>query len=72
MPITFDLRCKIHLFENFRSNDDVVYWAAIICGHFLLLRAGEFTLRNKERLDPSRNLALGDVTSHQSLDGQHY
>ena len=29
MPITFDLPCKIHVFVNFRSNDDVVYWAAI-------------------------------------------
>ena len=72
MPITFDLLCKIYLFVNFRSNDDIVYWAAITCGHFLLLRAGEFTLRSKERFDPSRNLALGDVTSQQSPDGQHY
>ena len=36
MPITFDLPCKIHVFVNFRSNDDVVYWAAITWGHFLL------------------------------------
>ena len=72
IPITFDLLCKIHVFVNFCSNDAVVYWAAITCGHFLFLRAGEFTLLNKERFDPSRNLALGDVTSHQSPDGQHY
>ena len=72
MPITFDLLCKIHVFVNFYSNDDIVYWAAITCGHFLLLRAGEFTLCNKERFELSRNLALGDVTSHQSPDGQHY
>lgn len=39
MPITFDLLCKIYPFVNFRSNDDIVYWAAITCGHFLLLRA---------------------------------
>ena len=72
MPITFDLPCKIHVFVNFRSNDDIVYWAAITWGHFFLLSAGEFTLCNKERFDLSRNLALGDVTSHQSPDGQHY
>ncbi|KAL9976875.1 hypothetical protein ACROYT_G014213 [Oculina patagonica] len=72
MLITFDLLCKIHPFMNFCSNDDIVYWAAITCGHFLLLRAREFTLRNKERFDPSRNLALGDITSQQSPDGQHY
>ena len=55
MPITFDLLCKIHVFMNFRSNDDIVYWAATTCGHFLFLRAGEFTLLNKERFDSSRN-----------------
>ena len=72
MPITFDLLCKIHPFVNFPSNDDIVYWAAITFGHFLLLRTGEFTLCNKEHFDTSRNLALGDVTSQQSPDGQHY
>ena len=72
MPITFDLLCKIHVFVNFCSNDDIVYWAAITCGHFLLLRAGEFTLCNKERFNLSRDLALSDVTSYQSPDGQHY
>lgn len=72
MPITFDLLCNSHVFVNFCSNDDIVYWAAITCGHFLLLRAGEFTLRNKERFDPSRHLALGDITSHQFPDGQRY
>ena len=40
---------------NFRSNDDIVYRAATTCGHFLFLRAGEFTLLNKERFDSSRN-----------------
>ena len=39
---------------------------------FLLLHTGEFTLPNKERFDPSRNLAPGDVTSHQSPDSWHY
>ena len=29
-------------------------------------------LLNKERFDSSRNLALDDVTSHQSPDGQRY
>ena len=72
MPITFDLLCKIHPFVNFGSNDDIVYWTAIICGHLVLLRAGEIMLRTKERFNPSRNPALGDVTSHQSLGGQHY
>ena len=24
VPITFDLLCKIHVFMNFRSNDDIV------------------------------------------------
>ena len=37
-----------------------------------LISAGKFTLCNKERFDLSRNLALGDVTSHQSPEGQHY
>lgn len=64
--------CKIHPFINLRSNDDIVYWEAIICGHFLLLRTGEFMLCNKEHFDPLHNLTLGNVTSHQSLGGQHY
>ena len=72
MPITFDLLYKIHLFMNFRSNDDIVYWAAITSGHFSLLRGGEFSLLNKERFDSSCNLELDDVTSHQSPDGQRY
>ena len=51
--------------------------STITCDHFLLLRAGEFMLCNKEHFDPSCNLALGDFTSHQSprqsalLDGTH-
>ena len=72
IPITFDPLCKTHPFVNFRSSDDIVFCTAITCGHFLLLRAGEFTLHNQERFDPSRHLTLGDVTSHQCPDGQHY
>ena len=46
--------------------------STITRGHFLLLRAGEFMLCNKEHFDPSCNLALGDFTSHQSPGSQHY
>ena len=72
MPITFDLLCSIHPFVNFHSRDDIVFWTAITCGHFLLLRAGELTVHNNEHFDPSRHLTLNDVTSHQSPNGQHY
>ena len=70
--LTFDLLCKMHPLVNFHSNDHIVYWAAITGGHFLLLHAGEFTLCPNEHFNPSCNLALGDITSHLSLDGQHY
>ena len=72
IPVTFDLLCSIHPFVNFHSRDDVVFWSAITCGPFLLLRAGEFTVHNNEHFDLSRHLTLNDVTPHQSPNGQHY
>ena len=72
MPITFDLLCKIHPFVNFLSSNDIVFWSAITCGHFLLLRASEFTVNGNEPFDPSRHLTLSDVNSHQSPTGEHY
>ena len=72
MPITFDLLCKIHPFVNFLSSNDIVFWSAITCGHFLLLRASEFTVNGTEPFDPSRHLTLSDVNSHQSPTGEHY
>ena len=72
MSITFDLLCKIHPFVNFLSSNDIVFWSAITCGHFLLLRASEFTVNGNEPFDPSRHLTLSDVNSHQSPTGEHY
>ena len=72
MPITFDLLCSIHPFVNFPSGNDIVFWSAITCGHFLLLQAGEFTLHNNEHFNPSQHLTLNDVTSHTSPDSKHY
>lgn len=63
LPITFDLLCKIHPFVNFRSGDDIVYWTATTCGHFLLLRTGQFTLHSNERFHFSYRLTPHSVTS---------
>ena len=72
MSITFDLLCKIHPFVNFLSSNDIVFWSAITCGHFLLLRASEFTVNSTEPFDPSWHLTLSNVNSHQSPTGEHY
>ena len=72
MPITFDLLCKIHPFVNFLSSNDIVFWSAITCGHFLLLQASEFTVNGTEPFDPSQHLTLSDVNSHQSPTREHY
>lgn len=44
MPLTFDILSDIQTFNIPTCDDDKVRWAAITNGHFLMLRAGEFTV----------------------------
>ena len=72
MPLTFDILRDIHSFLNPSSIDDTVHWAAITTGHFLMLRAGEFTVPSNEEFDTSSHLTAADAKLHTSSDGMEY
>jgi len=72
LPITFDLLCRLQHFIDPHSEDDIVYWAAVTTAHFLLLRAGEFTITSKTSYDVQTVLRLQDVTLHTTQTGDEY
>ena len=72
LPITFDLLCRLHYLIDPHSADDAVYWAAMTTAHFLLLRAGEFTVPSKTSSDAETLLRLQDVTLHTMQTGDEY
>lgn len=72
LPITFDLLCRLKYFIDPHSEDDTVYWAALTTAHFLLLRAGEFTVTSKTSYDIETLLRLQDVNLHTTQTGDEY
>ena len=72
MPLTFDILTALHSFLNPSSIDDTVHWAAITTGHFLMLRASEFTVPSSEVFDASSHLTVADAKLHSSSDGMEY
>lgn len=72
LPITFDLLCRLQYLIDPHSDDDAVYWAAMTTAHFLLLRAGEFTIKSKTSYDVQTLLRLQDVNLHTTHTGCEY
>ena len=72
LPITFDLLCRLHYLIDPLSEDDTVYWAAMATAHFLLLRAGEFTVTSNTSYDVGTLLRVQDVTLHTTPTGDEY
>ena len=72
LPITFDILCRIRPFVDMSREEDCVYWSAVTTAHFLLLRAGEFTIPKSELFDPSRHLTLGDIDLRVAPDSREY
>jgi len=70
--ITFDLLCHLQYFIELHPKDDTVYWAAVTTAHFLLLRAGEFTVTSKTSYDAETLLCLQDVSLHTTQTGDEY
>ena len=48
MSLTFDILSDIQAFIIPTCDEDTVRWAAITAGHFLMLRAGEFTVLSRD------------------------
>ena len=72
LPLTFDIFCEIRPFINYSSFNDIAYWAAMTTAHFLLLRAGEFTVQAGEQFDPTIHLTAADIQFHTSPEGKEY
>ena len=67
MPLTFNILSDIQAFIIPTCDDDMVRWAAITAGHFLMLSAGEFTVLSRDLFDPSIHLICSDARLHSSL-----
>ena len=67
MPLKLDILSDIQAFIIPTCDDDTVRWAAIIAGHLLMLRAGEFTIVSRDVFDPSIHLSCSDASLHSSL-----
>ena len=72
VPLTFGILTKLQSFLNPLSIDDTVHWAAITTGHFLMLRAGEFTIPSNVSFDASSHLTATDAKLHSSSDDMEY
>ena len=72
MPLTFDILADTKPFLNPSCTDDAVQWAAITTGHFLMLRASEFTVPSCDLFDTSIYLTVADANLHSSSDGSEY
>ena len=72
LPITFDLLCRLHYLIDPHSTDDAAYWAAMTTAHFLLLRAGEFTVTSNTSYAAETSLCLQDVSLHTTQTGDEY
>ena len=72
LPITFDLLCRLHYLIDPHSADDAVHWVAMTTAHFLLLRAGEFTVPSTTSYDAETLLRLQDVALHTTQTGDEY
>ena len=72
MPLTFDLLRDIKSFLNPSCTDNTVQWATIATGHFLMLRASEFTVPSCNLFNASRHLTVADANLHSSSDGTEY
>ena len=72
LPITFDLRCRLHYLIDPHSEDDIVYWVAMATAHFLLLRAGEFIVQSNTSYDAETLLRVQDATLHNTATGAEY
>ena len=53
-------------------DDGTVRWVAITAGHFLMLRAGEFTVPSRDLFDPSIHLTCCDAGLHSSASCTEY
>ena len=53
-------------------DDGTVRWVAITAGHFLMLRAGEFTVPSRDLFDPSIHLTCCDARLHSSSSCTEY
>ena len=72
LPTTFDLLCRLHYLIDPHFDDDAVYWAAMTTAHFLLLRAGEFTVKSNTSYDVGTLLRVQDVTLHTTPTDDEY
>lgn len=52
--------------------DDIVMWAAMTTGHFLLLRSGEFVLHKLSDFNSNTHLTCNDVRFLYTPDGNEY
>ena len=67
MPLTFDILSDIQAFIIPTCDDDTVRCAAITAGHFLMLRAGEFTVLSRDLFDPFIHLTCSYARLHSFL-----
>ena len=67
IPLTFNILSDIQAFIIPTCDDDTVRWTAITAGHFLMLRAGEFTVLSRDLLDPFIRLTCSDARLHSFL-----
>ena len=72
LPITFDLLCRLRYLIDPHSEDDAVYWAAMTTAHFLLLRAGEFTVSSHTSHKGGPILRVQDVALQTAPTGDEY
>ena len=72
LAITTKLLLDIKHYINPNSHNDVVMWAAMVTAHFLLLRCGEFTVRQSQQFRSDHHLTLDDVQFRSSPSGKEF
>ena len=64
--------CRLHFLIDPFSEDDTVYWAVMTTAHFLLLRAGESTVKSHTSNNVGPLLRVQDCAIHTTPTGDEY
>lgn len=65
-PLTPELLLRIHSLLNFHRVNDVVFWAILLTGFFLLLRKSNLVAETQDTFDPKRQLTRKQVCLSES------
>ena len=60
-PISVDILSKIYKLLNMDNEDDVIFWAVVLVGFFLLLRKCNLVPVSSNKFDPSKQLKRSDL-----------